>query len=229
MAMVAIVAIGAVVGFVQSTQQARAQAENARIQQLYADRAAEQRRIELDFQAAQAKNRKLALEQDAAQRAQIVKKEKVDIAERARLAKGAANAAIANNGLLVEDYGLYDDDEATSALLLADIEVGGLRAIDDAQYAADLDVRRITLAANEEQANIDQLTYSSMAVQPNVIAPGPDVGTVAVASLVNGATSTVAAGYKSGFLTKNTFSGGSFGSTPAPAPTFMTGGAFANG
>jgi hypothetical protein len=195
-------------------QQASAQAENARIQQLYANRAAEQRKQELDFQMAQAKNRKLALEQDAVARQKQANKQKAEQATRGNLAKGAAKTQIAGNGLLLEDVVLGEDEEATSALLLADIEVATINQINDQQFAADLDVRRLTLQAAEEEANISQLSYSSAATVPDMVAPGPNKSMVAATSLINGATSVVGAGYKSGYLTKDTFTGGGTFSSP---------------
>ena len=133
-------------------------------------------------------------------------KTKADQARRGNLAEGAARAAMASNGLLLEETSLYLDDAATSALLLADLEVETVRAINDAQYSSDLDVRRLNLQASEEEANIKQLNYSSMNTIPDHIAQPSGGGIRTAASLIDGATATISAGY----ISKNTFTSGTF-------------------
>jgi hypothetical protein len=205
MAMVAMAAIGMVVNTMQQKAAAEDAREVQRVQQLYANRASEQRKTELDYQAAQARNREEAHRHDAAQAIKASGRDKADAAIRTRLAISRANVAVASNNLLMEDHGFYGDAAGTSALLIADIGVAGQRQIDDIGYAADLKERRHLLAAAEEDANVQQLTYSSMADIPDMVAPGPNVSRVVGASLMQGATATTKAAYKSGFLTKDTF------------------------
>ena len=94
--------------------------------------------------------------------------------------------------------------------LLADLEVETVRAINDAQYSSDLDVRRLNLQASEEEANIKQLNYSSMNTIPDHIAQPSGGGIRTAASLIDGATATISAGYKSGYISKNAFTSGTF-------------------
>ena len=209
MAMVAVAAIGAAVSFASSMAQASAQAENARIQQLYANRAAEQRRQELDFQNAQLRNRKIALEQDKVARQKAADAQEAKQVRAGRTAEGKGMAAAAANGFLVNEFGNFEEgQEGTNALLMADIEVANINIRDEIQFKAALDARQFDLSLAENDAAQASNRYSFDATIADHVAPGPNKPAVALTSLVNGASSIAGAAYDTGYLSKNTFTGG---------------------